>query len=840
MATELDQLLGEFNRPVWRARPLAIVAALAVIGALTAGAYYTLLRPSESATPDRQTATVTRGAITTNVSLSGSIAAQSTSGLTFAETGTVSRVNVTLGQEVKAGDVLAELDSPAAKDGLRQAELNLQAAQISLSKMLEGATPADKASAQQSVVQATTTLKQAEDALKKLHAGPTTSELLAAQQAVATAQSQVKTAEANLDKLEDAGASKTEIAAAKTSIQAAKLGVSEAQAKLTDLTNGPDAIDVQSAQSAITAAKAGLESAIAKRDEVLRGAEPNDIALQQNTVAKAQLAYDTAKETMAGATLVAPFDGTVAELNIKVGDAVGAGSDTAPITLHTPNSLKIELTVGDTDYQDLEVGQKGFATVSSLDNASFPIEIESIGSLPSTNQGVVTYKATARILDLGTAAVAGINSGAPVQVQISPDGSVPPSGRPEAQQGSGAPPATASTPEAKPTPLPGHAGTGHTCRRSAPGRPNPAPGRSDARRRSEHRAGAQGRRQRRDGARCHRSEQQPRHRNRQRPRRGADGCLAAGSTVEQRRWWRQRRHRQRPADHDRTRRWWWPRTHRVLLTGWRDAMIGLRDVSKVYRAGDVPVPALRHIDLQIGRGEFVSIMGASGSGKSTLMNILGILDDRLRRVLARRTRVRGLGDDQLAARTATGFIGFVFQSFNLLPFKTGARERRAAALLPGRHAPASATGSRCSTSSASASPTGCDHRPTRDVGRPEAARGDRARADRQAAADPRRRADRRARLETTREIMDVVRAPQPRARHHDRLRHPRPRGRRLYRPGHRTGGRSHHRRRPAPYSPVPTPLSDLQLDAVWAEPEQRSAPNLPLSASGEGAGRSAP
>ena len=455
MATELDQLLGEFNRPVWRARPLAIVAALAVIGALTAGAYYALLRPSESATPDRQTATVTRGAITTNVSLSGSIAAQSTSGLTFAETGTVSRVNVTLGQEVKAGDVLAELDSPAAKDGLRQAELNLQAAQISLSKMLEGASPADKASAEQSVVQATTTLKQAEDALKKLHAGPTTSELLAAQQAVASAQSQVKTAEANLDKLEDTGASKTEIAAAKTSIQAAKLGVSEAQAKLTDLTNGPDAIDVQSAQSAITAAKAGLESAIAKRDGVLRGAEPNDIALQQNTVAKAQLAYDTAKETMAGATLVAPFDGTVAELNIKVGDQVGAGGDTAPITLHTPNSLKIELTVGDTDYQDLEVGQKGFATVSSLDNASFPIEIESIGSLPSTNQGVVTYKATARILDLGTAAVAGINSGAPVQVQVSPDGSAPPSGRPEAQQGSGAPSAAASTPEAKPTPLPG-------------------------------------------------------------------------------------------------------------------------------------------------------------------------------------------------------------------------------------------------------------------------------------------------------------------------------------------------------------------------------------------------
>ena len=55
-------------------------------------------------------------------------------------------------------------------------------------------------------------------------------------------------------------------------------------------------------------------------------------------------------------------------------------------------------------------------------------------------------------------------------------------------------------------------------------------------------------------------------------------------------------------------------------------MIELRNVSKVYRAGDVPVTALRDVDLSIGRGELLSIIGASGSGKSTLMNILGCLD----------------------------------------------------------------------------------------------------------------------------------------------------------------------------------------------------------------------
>ena len=96
-------------------------------------------------------------------------------------------------------------------------------------------------------------------------------------------------------------------------------------------------------------------------------------------------------------------------------------------------------------------------------------------------------------------------------------------------------------------------------------------------------------------------------------------------------------------------------------------MIGLRDVSKVYRAGDVPVPALRHIDLQIGRGEFVSIIGASGSGKSTMMHIIGCLD----RPSAGAYELGGcdvsrMGDDQLA-RVRNRLIGFVFQSFNLLP-----------------------------------------------------------------------------------------------------------------------------------------------------------------------------
>ena len=100
-------------------------------------------------------------------------------------------------------------------------------------------------------------------------------------------------------------------------------------------------------------------------------------------------------------------------------------------------------------------------------------------------------------------------------------------------------------------------------------------------------------------------------------------------------------------------------------------MIELKDASKIYRKnGEAPVSAVDRLSLTIGKGEFIAIVGPSGSGKSTLMNLVGLLDrlDSGHYILDGRA-VEGLSDNELAS-LRNGFIGFVFQSYHLLPRTT--------------------------------------------------------------------------------------------------------------------------------------------------------------------------
>lgn len=112
-------------------------------------------------------------------------------------------------------------------------------------------------------------------------------------------------------------------------------------------------------------------------------------------------------------------------------------------------------------------------------------------------------------------------------------------------------------------------------------------------------------------------------------------------------------------------------------------MIELQNVSRTFIVGDQQVAALRDIDLGFGAGEYISIMGPSGSGKSTLLNVLGLLDrPTAGTYLFDGGNVTALNDEQ-QARVRREKIGFVFQSFHLVPRLTAAQNVELPMILAG-------------------------------------------------------------------------------------------------------------------------------------------------------------
>jgi putative ABC transport system ATP-binding protein len=110
-------------------------------------------------------------------------------------------------------------------------------------------------------------------------------------------------------------------------------------------------------------------------------------------------------------------------------------------------------------------------------------------------------------------------------------------------------------------------------------------------------------------------------------------------------------------------------THHSPLTT-HQLLVRLENVSKIYRMGEVEVPALRSVDLEIEAGEFVTLLGPSGSGKTTLLNLIGGLDTPTAgRIVVRGVDIATFDEDRLTAYRCNT-VGFVFQFFNLIPTLT--------------------------------------------------------------------------------------------------------------------------------------------------------------------------
>lgn len=218
-----------------------------------------------------------------------------------------------------------------------------------------------------------------------------------AQAAVPSAQAALASAQQRLVQVQ-AGPTADDLAAAAAAVASAQAALAAANAKLADLQAGPTALQRANAQAAVDSAAATLAAAQAGRDQTIGGPTANQVAQAREAVYTAQLAVDAADIRIRDAQIIAPFDGTVAQINAKVGEFSSQASTTPAIVLLTPDALQLKMDVGETDYSSVSVGKAGGVIFDGIPGKVYAFVITEVGLSPTVTQGVVTYPVKASLI----------------------------------------------------------------------------------------------------------------------------------------------------------------------------------------------------------------------------------------------------------------------------------------------------------------------------------------------------------------------------------------------------------------------------------------------------------
>jgi HlyD family secretion protein len=417
---------------------IAILVVLLVTGGLV---YRAWASNQASTSSNLQTATVTRGALQVTLSSSGNTRSGQSATITWQTSGKVSEVTLQPGDQVKEDQVLAALDPNTLSTEMIQAKQDLIDAQQALDDLLN------------SKLQQAQALQAVEDAQSALNSLKQTAaeEASQAQLALADAQEALKDAQNNRIKMNYPHTTDAlVIEKAHTDYLLAKMDYKDALHKYNDvakknLTNqqrvqalnrlvsaeqkmktalatwnwymlGYTDIEIAQADAAVAVAQANLDKAQADYDTLKDGSSPAAVAMAEATLADAQRAYervkdgpsqadidaaqaavDAAQASLDHAQLLAPFAGTITEVNIKTGDLVN--NEDAAFRIDDLSSIYIDLEISEVDLASLKVGQPATIEFDAIDGKQYTGEVTEIGMVGSVSQGVVNYPVTVRITD---------------------------------------------------------------------------------------------------------------------------------------------------------------------------------------------------------------------------------------------------------------------------------------------------------------------------------------------------------------------------------------------------------------------------------------------------------
>lgn len=358
----------------WNKRFAVVLAGSAIVLLVVLVAAF---MPRATADPDAgtvQDVPVRRGTLIATISATGAVSPLREAALAFSASGPLTQLKVKQGDSVKAGQVLAQLDTRALELSLAQAEASLAAAQAKLDQ-LQNPSTSDVAAARANVA-------SAEAALAQLQT-PTANDIAIAKADLDKAQAAVARAQSEYDRV--GGASNPFIGMTPQS-QALQQATSDYQKALALYNAKVNPTDSQLKQAQATAEQARAQ--LAK----LTNPSPDDVKAAQANVDQARAARDLAKARLDDAIIRAPFDGLVTHVDLDLGSFAQAGRTVLGVA--DTSSLIVKLNIDETDIGQVNVGQPVTMGLDAYPDANLAARVTDVAASATTTQGVVNYVVT--------------------------------------------------------------------------------------------------------------------------------------------------------------------------------------------------------------------------------------------------------------------------------------------------------------------------------------------------------------------------------------------------------------------------------------------------------------
>jgi HlyD family secretion protein len=387
-------------------RFLIVLVLVAMIAAGGWFAYDHYLAPiqAQSNTPTYETFTVQRGAIASTVSATGSIEPNDQASLIFRGVGMVNEVMVTVGQSVKSGQLLAQLDTTDLTLALANAKVAQEIAAAQLAKLEAPPDLMDVAAAQAAVEVAQASVASAEAALasaqasyRNLFAGPSDAQQVINEAQLRQAEIALKQAQQAYNKIKDqpdAGMypQAQQLEQATVNYEVAKAQAAKTVEPVNQAQQAQGLNQIAQAQSAIRQAQAQVVNARNNLDKLLEGPKEEDLTIARAQVKQAQLNVLQAENALANARLIAPIDGVVSQVNIKAGEI--ANNARPAIVLTDLSQFKMKVLVDEIDVRQVAVGQNVRLSVDALPGAEITGKVTEISPTASNINNVVAYEVT--------------------------------------------------------------------------------------------------------------------------------------------------------------------------------------------------------------------------------------------------------------------------------------------------------------------------------------------------------------------------------------------------------------------------------------------------------------